>query len=152
MIGCSRCGREWDNCECPDLEEIGENRDMFEKEVDTKEEIKNNKSSIYSGHGFNGLESAWNASEVGFQDAVYRPREKNKDLGSHYRNEFKGVKVDVYRVLQIFEVTDPVAQHIVKKLLRGTKKGHDEITVWNEVFQACERKKEMIEEEKDEAN
>ena len=70
------------------------------------------------------------------------------DLGSHYRNEFKGIKVDVYRVLQIFGVTDPVAQHIVKKLLRGTKKGHDEITVWNEVFQACERKKEMIEEDK----
>jgi len=117
MIGCSRCGKLWDFCECPDLEEVGENRDIFEK-------------------------------EVGFQDAVYRPREKNKDLGSHYRNEFKGVKVDVYRVLQIFGVTDPVAQHIVKKLLRGTKKGHDEMTVWNEVFQACERKKEMIEEEK----
>ena len=97
-----------------------------------------------------------------YQNSLYTPNdnrniftrldelnEQVKDLGSHYRNEFKGVKVDVYRVLQIFGVTDPVAQHIVKKLLRGTKKGHDEITVWNEVFQACERKKEMIEEEKD---
>ena len=88
------------------------------------------------------------AEEVRVQDAVYRHREKNKDLGAHYRNEFKGLKIDVYRVLQVFGVTDPVAQHIVKKLLRGTKKGHDEITVWNEVFQACERKKEMIEEDK----
>ena len=108
-VGCSRCGHVWDSCECPDLEVVGENRDMFEKEVETPV----------------------------------------KDLGSHYRNEFKGIKIDVYRVLQIFGVTDPVAQHIVKKLLRGTKKGHDEMTVWNEVFQSCERKKEMIEEEKD---
>jgi len=108
MIGCIICGHVWDNCECPDLEAMGQNRDIFEMEIETPV----------------------------------------KDLGSHYRNEFKGVKVDVYRVLQIFGVTDPVAQHIVKKLLRGTKKGHDEMTVWNEVFQACERKKEMIDEEK----
>ena len=84
-----------------------------------------------------------------FLDQPVEDKNDGVDLGSHYRNEFKGIKVDVYRVLQIFGVTDPVAQHIVKKLLRGTKKGHDEITVWNEVFQACERKKEMIEEEKD---
>ena len=36
MIGCSRCGHVWDSCECPDLEAVGENRDMFEKEVDTR--------------------------------------------------------------------------------------------------------------------
>ena len=35
-VGCSRCGHVWDSCECPDLEEVGENRDMFEKEVDTR--------------------------------------------------------------------------------------------------------------------
>ena len=123
MIGCSRCGHVWDNCECPDLEEVGENRDIFEKEVDTRTMLQ-------------------------FLDQPVEDKNDGIDLGSHYRNEFKGVKVDVYRVLQIFGVTDPVAQHIVKKLLRGTKKGHDEMTVWNEVFQACERKKEMIEEEK----
>ena len=33
MIGCSRCSKLWDFCECPDLEEVGENRDMFEKEL-----------------------------------------------------------------------------------------------------------------------
>ena len=125
-IGCSRCGREWDNCECPDLEEIGENRDMFEAPVGQNQ-------TVYISDGVD-------LSKEVVEDII--------DLGSHYRNEFKGVKFDVYRVLQIFEVTDPVAQHIVKKLLRGTKKGHDEITVWNEVFQACERKKEMIEEDK----
>jgi|14BtaG_2_1085337.scaffolds.fasta_scaffold26812_3 hypothetical protein len=135
-LGCSRCGKLWDNCECPDLEEVGENRDMFEKEV----------GDFSNPRRVDGKND--DVEEINFQDAVYRPREKNKDLGSHYRNEFKGIKVDVYRVLQIFGVTDPVAQHIVKKLLRGTKKGHDEETVWNEVKQAVERKFEMIEEEK----
>ena len=71
-----------------------------------------------------------------------------KDLGSHYRHEFQGHKIDVYRVLQIFRVTDPVAQHIVKKLLRGSKKGHTMDFVWNEVKQAVERKFEMMEEGK----
>ena len=135
MIGCSRCGKTWDFCECPDLEEVSENRDMFEKEVSS--EINNTRKigeKLVEAHG--GI----NELSKKILDIV--------DLGSHYRNEFKGVKIDVYRVLQIFGVTDPVAQHIVKKLLRGTKKGHDEMTVWNEVFQACERKKEMLEEDK----
>ncbi len=70
-----------------------------------------------------------------------------KDLGSHYRHSFMGHKIDVYRVIQIFGVTDPVAQHIVKKLLRGTKKGHTEEFVWQEVTQAVERKNEMIKED-----
>ena len=72
-----------------------------------------------------------------------------KDLGSHYRHSFMGHNIDVYRVLEIFNVTDPVAQHIIKKLLRGEKKGHTMDFVWNEVFQACDRKKEMIKEDED---
>lgn len=71
-----------------------------------------------------------------------------KDLGSHYRHEFKGHKIDVYRVLEIFKVTDPVLQHIIKKGLRGEKKGHSMEFVWEEISQAVERKKEMMEEDK----
>ena len=66
------------------------------------------------------------------------------DLGSHYRHEFKGHKIDVYRVLEIFKVTDPVLQHIIKKGLRGEKKGHSMEFVWEEISQAVERKKEMM--------
>ncbi len=83
--GCSRCGRIWDYCECPDeiihSTVLGQDRDLVEVPVE-------------------------------------------EDLGAHYRNEFKGLEIDVYRVLQIFGVTDPVAQDIVKELLRGAKKGH----------------------------
>lgn len=103
---------------------------------------------------FQGLEEAYD------QDALFRGcmdcdildldnkyDPKNKDLGSHYRHSFMGHKIDVYRVLEIFNVTDPVAQHIVKKLLRGEKKGHTMEFVWNEVEQAVERKFEMMEED-----
>ena len=73
---------------------------------------------------------------------------KEVDLGAHYRHSFMGYNMDVYRVLEIFKVTCPVAQHIIKKLLRGEGKGHAMDFVWNEVKQAVERKFEMMEEDK----
>ena len=118
MLGCNRCGHIWDNCECTDKEVIGADRDMFEDELEDE-----------------------HLNKV-MQECL------KEDLGSHYRNEYKGIKFDVYRVIQIFGVTDPVAQHIVKKLLRGTKKGHTEEFVWQEVKQAVDRKFEMMEEDK----
>ena len=35
-----------------------------------------------------------------------------------YAREWKGVTLDVYRVLRIYGITDPAVQHAVKKLLR----------------------------------
>ena len=99
---------------------------------------------------FKGLESAYdqpNAKGFITPDANFN-FEAPIDLGSHYRHSFMGHKIDVYRVLEIFKVTDPVAQHIVKKLLRGEKKGHTMDFVWDEVKQAVERKFEMMEEDK----
>lgn len=44
---------------------------------------------------------------------------------SHYYKPVPYTHVDVYRVLMLFEVTDPCVQHAIKKLLvpggRGTK-------------------------------
>ncbi len=108
---------------------------------------------------FKGLESAYdqpNAKGFVTPDANFNfeapidlgSDHKEVDLGSHYRHSFMGHKIDVYRVLEIFDVTDPVAQHIVKKLLRGEKKGHKMDFVWDEVKQAVERKFEMMEEDK----
>lgn len=62
-------------------------------------------------------------------DVIKVPQEV-KTNHSHY---FKSVKhlneIDVYRVLDLFEVTDPCIQHAVKKLLvaggRGAGKGFD---------------------------
>ena len=128
MLGCNRCGHIWDNCECSDKEVIGADRDMFEDEL----KVRNPNGSIFDSNDKKGMEEYL-----------------KEDLGSHYRHSFMGHKIDVYRVIQIFGVTDPVAQHIVKKLLRGTKKGHTEEFVWQEVTQAVERKNEMIKEDED---
>ena len=48
------------------------------------------------------------------------------DRFGHYYKDVRGLDcIDVYRVLQLFEVTDPCIQHAVKKLLvsggRGSK-------------------------------
>lgn len=43
---------------------------------------------------------------------------------SHYFRSVKGLdQIDVYRVLQLFEVTDPCLQHAIKKLLVPGKRG-----------------------------
>ena len=88
-----------------------------------------------------------NEHELNF---VESKKEDWVDLGAHYRHSFMGYKMDVYRVLEIFKVTCPVAQHIIKKLLRGEGKGHTMDFVWNEVKQAVERKFEMMEEDNNE--
>lgn len=42
---------------------------------------------------------------------------------SHYRKTSPSTVIDVYRVLQLFEVADPCLQHAVKKLLAAGKRG-----------------------------
>lgn len=57
----------------------------------------------------------------------------DQDVKTNHSHYFKSVKhleeIDVYRVLDLFEVTDPCIQHAIKKLLvaggRGAGKGFD---------------------------
>lgn len=43
---------------------------------------------------------------------------------SHYKKDVSRLQmIDVYRVLNLFEVTDPCIQHAVKKLLCAGKRG-----------------------------
>lgn len=41
------------------------------------------------------------------------------DLGAHYRYSHKGLKLDPYRVMDIYKILHPAHQHAVKKLLRA---------------------------------
>jgi len=64
---------------------------------------------------------------------------------SHYHKSVAGLEsVDVYRILRLFEVTDPCLQHAIKKLLvaggRGAKdisqdvhEAIDTLTRWQEM-------------------
>lgn len=70
---------------------------------------------------------------------------------NHY---FKDVRhldyIDVYRVIDLFGVTDPCLQHALKKLLVAGGRGHKGIeTDIQDVIDSCERWKEMQKEDKE---
>lgn len=69
---------------------------------------------------------------------------------SHYLKDVSHLnKIDVYRVLELFEVTDPGIQHAIKKLLvaggRGVK---DQTQDYQEAIDSIKRSIEMIEEDR----
>jgi len=51
---------------------------------------------------------------------------------NHYHKLCPYKSIDIYRVLQLFEVTDPCLQHAIKKLLvagkRGSKDTYKDVT------------------------
>jgi hypothetical protein len=69
-------------------------------------------------------------------------------MAEYYNYSYKGIKIDVYRILKIFQITEPAQQHAIKKLLRAGKsiKGLEQDI--NEVIESLERWKEMINEDK----
>lgn len=73
---------------------------------------------------------------------------KNHD---HYYRSVKGIdKIDVYRVLELFDVTCPVAQHVVKKAMAAGKRGHkSDVTDWENIRDSALRKLEMMGEDSD---
>lgn len=62
---------------------------------------------------------------------------------SKYHDKQVGVKVDVYRVLRLFGITDPAIQHAVKKLLRCGRGHKDAATDIEEAIQSLRRYQEM---------
>lgn len=72
------------------------------------------------------------------------------DTGAHYRKEYKGVKLDPYRVAAIYGLTGGPREHALKKLLRGTEKGDSPLKVIREVRDALDRWEEMLVEDGEE--
>lgn len=46
---------------------------------------------------------------------------EQKDLGAHYNFMYKNIKVDPYRIFEIYGITNAAQQHAIKKLLRAGK-------------------------------
>lgn len=79
------------------------------------------------------------------QAIIERPESTETRKHSHYFKDVSTLnKIDVYRVLDLYEVTDPCVQHAVKKLLvagnRGAKdkskdiqEAIDTLTRWQEM-------------------
>jgi succinyl-CoA synthetase beta subunit len=70
------------------------------------------------------------------------------DSGKHYRFEYKGIKLDPARIFSIYDVTNALQIAIVKKGLLAGKRGKKSLVEdINDIITACERWKEMIEED-----
>ncbi len=69
---------------------------------------------------------------------------------SHYFRESPSFTIDVYRILQMFEVSDPCIQHALKKVLAAGKRGaKDTEKDVQEAIDALLRWQEMRREETD---
>lgn len=66
-------------------------------------------------------------------------------MNTKYNREIKkGVHVDVYDVLQAFNVTNPALQHLVKKALAVGKRGHkDAAEDYQDIIDSAVRAKQL---------
>ena len=72
---------------------------------------------------------------------------------NHYFKECPYDYIDVYRVIDIFGVTDPCLQHALKKLLVTGNRGHKDIYEdIQDVIDSCVRWQEMRQEEAQKGN
>ena len=69
---------------------------------------------------------------------------------NHYFKKCGYEYVDVYRVLEMFSVTDPCISHAAKKLLCTGQRGHKDVyTDIQDVIDTLERWKQMRQEDND---
>lgn len=67
----------------------------------------------------------------------------------HYRFSYKGIKLDPYRILKIYKITDPAQQHAIKKLLRAGQSQKSLVQDLEEVIMSLQRQLEMLKEDED---
>ena len=67
----------------------------------------------------------------------------------HYFRDVEHLKrIDVYRLLELFGVTCPVAQHVIKKAFAAGQRGHkDLVRDWKDIGDSAARKLQMIDED-----
>ena len=70
-------------------------------------------------------------------------------MDGHYRFQFNGVKLDPYRILEVYGIHHPAHQHAIKKLLRAGKSIKDLEQDIDEVILTLNRWKEMLNEERE---
>lgn len=68
---------------------------------------------------------------------------------SHYKRDVSHLKtIDVYRIIELFEITCPVAQHVLKKSMAAGRRGHKSLEKdWNDILDSAERRLEMLAED-----
>jgi len=75
------------------------------------------------------------------------------EVNKHYQGvTFQGVKMDPYLIASIFKMGGGPLEHIMKKCLRGTSKGHTEEKILKEIICSATRGLEILNLEYDEVN
>ena len=74
-------------------------------------------------------------------------------MSKEHNHYFKNVEhldyIDVYRIIELFNISDPCLQHALKKLLVAGGRGHKDIDRdIQDVIDSCQRWQEMREEDK----
>ena len=91
---------------------------------------------------FNGKDSGWSVCDfVKVPDAPNTYNKYNREVIG-----FDGTKttIDVYRVLDAFNVADPALQHLIKKALCVGIRGHkDSITDYTDILKSAEKALEL---------
>lgn len=68
----------------------------------------------------------------------------SKAEDKHYAFTYQGIKVDPYRIFEIYGITNPAQQHAIKKLLRAGKSIKSLSQDIDEVILTLNRWKEMV--------
>lgn len=63
---------------------------------------------------------------------------------THYNYSYAGIKLDPYRILDVYQITHPAQQHAIKKLLRAGKSIKNLEQDIDEVIMTLQRWKEML--------
>lgn len=78
-------------------------------------------------------------------DAAEQPAQSTKP--NKYQRQIKGVTLDVYDILQAWQVTNPALQHLIKKALQPGYRGHkDLMTDLNDILASAKRAIELEQE------
>ena len=65
-----------------------------------------------------------NNEELRYEDVLASRLKPKTNTPNPYKKSYKGVQMDVYDVLKMFEVSNPATQHAIKKLLMNGNRGH----------------------------
>jgi hypothetical protein len=74
------------------------------------------------------------------QDLEVAELDAEKDAGAHYRQYYKGIELDPYRIAKIYGITDHMQFFILKKGLKAGGRGHKDLRRdIEDIKNACDR-------------
>ena len=113
---------------------------------------------VQASHRLVGIAENWKESLINLETHDYKivdgilirvDKEDNKSQAvkhAHYKRDVKHLDyIDVYRIIDLYELHDPCFQHALKKILVPGARGHkDLIKDINDIIDTMQRKLEMI--------